>query len=181
MRLFIGIALSPAVVAELATLTARLQSNADSLRWTGPESWHITLQFVGSASQEEFDCLLARLGELRFPSVPVLMEELGFFDRSGVLFAGVTLTPELVSLQQRVSETISLCGFVPEARPFRPHITLARAKGEARVHALRSLGARIPPRPTFTRFIAKELLLYESYLSPAGSRYAIRARFSFAS
>ena len=50
MRLFIGIALSPAVIAELTTLTARLQSKADSMRWTGPESWHITLQFVGNTS-----------------------------------------------------------------------------------------------------------------------------------
>jgi 2'-5' RNA ligase len=181
MRLFIGIALSPAVIAELATLTARLRSKPDSLRWTEPESWHITLYFLGSTSQEGFDCLLARLGELRLPPVPVGIDELGFFDRAGVFFAGVTLTPELVSLQQRVTEAVSRCGFVPETRPFRPHVTLARAKGEARVHALRSLGSRIPPRPTFTRFIAREFLLYESYLSPAGARYEVRARFSLAS
>jgi 2'-5' RNA ligase len=108
MRLFIGIALSPAVVAELATLTVRLQSKADSLRWTGPESWHITLQFVGCTSQERFDCLLARLGELRFPPVPVRIEELGIFDHAGVFFAGVTLTPELVSLKQRITAAIPL-------------------------------------------------------------------------
>ena len=181
MRLFIGIALSPAVIAELATLTARLRSKADSLRWTEPESWHITLQFVGSTSQEKIDCLLARLSELRFPPVPVRIEELGIFDRAGVFFAGITLTPELVSLKQRIAAALSLCGFVPEIHPFRPHITLARAKGEARVHALRTLGARIQPRPTFTRFIAREFLLYESYLSAAGSLYVIRARFSLTS
>jgi len=181
MRLFIGIALSPAVIAELATLTAHLQSKADSLRWTGPESWHVTLQFLGSTSQEKFACLLARLGELRFPPVSVRIEEVGIFDRAGVFFAGVTLTPELVSLKQRITAAISFCGFVPETRPFRPHITLARAKGEGRVHALRTLGAHIQPRPTFTRFMAKEFLLYESQLSAAGSRYVIRARFSSAS
>jgi 2'-5' RNA ligase len=180
MRLFIGIALSPAVITELATLTARLQSKADSLRGTGPESWHITLHFLGSTSQEKFDCLVGRLGELRFPPVPVRIEEVGIFDRAGVFFAGVTRTPELVSLRQRVTAAISLCGFVPETRPFRPHITLARAKGEAHIHALRTLGSRIQPRPTFTRFLAKEFLLYESHLSPAGSRYVIRARFPFA-
>jgi 2'-5' RNA ligase len=69
---------------------------------------------------------------------------------------------------------------VPETRPLRPHVTLARAKGEARGHALRTLGARIQPRPTFTRFLAEEFLLYESHLSAAGYRYVIRARFSFA-
>jgi 2'-5' RNA ligase len=64
MRLFIGIALSPAVIAELATLTARLRSKPDSLGWTEPESWHITLYFLGSTSQEGFDCLLALLIKL---------------------------------------------------------------------------------------------------------------------
>jgi 2'-5' RNA ligase len=182
MRLFIGMALSPAVLAELATLTARLRYKVDSLRWTRPESWHITLQFLGNTSQERLDCLLARLGELRLPPipVPVRIDEVGIFDRAGVFFAGVTLTPELISLKQHITAAIALCGFVPEARPFRPHITLARAKWEARGHALRTLGARIQPRPTFTRFLAKEFLLYESELSPAGSRYVIRARFSFA-
>ena len=181
MRLFIGIALSPAVIAELITLAARLQPKVDSLRWTGPEAWHITLQFLGSTSQEKFDCLLAHLGELRLPPVPVRIENVGIFDRTGVFFAGVMLTPELVSLKQRITAAIALCGFVPEARPFSPHITLARATREARGHALRTLGAPIQPRPTFTRFLAKEFLLYESDLSPAGSRYVIRARFSFAS
>jgi 2'-5' RNA ligase len=180
MRLFIGIALSPAVLAELAALTARLQSEADSLRWTESESWHITLQFLGSTSHERFECILIRLGELRLPPVPVRIEELGVFDRAGVFFAGATLTPELVFLKQRINAALALCGFVPETRPFRPHITLARAKGEARIHALRSPGARIQFRPTFSRFLAKEFLLYESHLSSAGSRYVIRARFSFA-
>src|SRR5208283_389692 len=173
--------LSPAVIAELATLTARLQSKAGPLRWTGPESWHITLQFLGNTGPEKLDCLLARLDELRFPPVPVRLEELGIFDRAGVFFAGVALTRELVSLQQRVSAATSLCGFVPETRPFSPHITLARAKGQGRAHPLRALEARIQRRPAFTRFLAQEFLLYESHLSPAGSRYEIRARFPFAS
>jgi len=181
MRLFIGIALPSAVIDQLATLTARLRSKSDSLRWMGPESWHITLHFLGSTSQEELDCLLDRLGELRLPPVAIRIDELGLFDRAGIFFAGVVLTPEVILLQQRVSDTVLRCGFAPETRPFHPHITLARAKGEARVHALRSLAARIPPRPTATRFLAREFLLYESYLSPAGSRYEVRARFPFAS
>jgi 2'-5' RNA ligase len=177
MRLFIGIPLSPAVVAELASLTARLKSKAGSLRWTGPESWHITLQFLGNTSEEKLDCLVAGLGELRFPPVPVRLEELGIFERAGVFFASVAVTPELVSLEQRVTAATSLCGFVREDRPFRPHITLARAKGQGRIRSLRPLEALIQRQPVFTRFLAQEFLLYESHLLPNGSRYEVRARF----
>jgi 2'-5' RNA ligase len=178
MRLFIGIPMSPAVIAELAALAARLKSNADGLRWAEPETWHVTLQFLGNTSPAQCESLVTRLGEVQAPPVPIQLGELGFFDRAGIFFAGVALSPELLTLEQRVTAATSLCGFVPETRPFHPHITLARAKGDHRAQFLRALQARLQPQPVFTRFVAPEFLLYESHLSPAGSRYEVRARFA---
>jgi 2'-5' RNA ligase len=177
MRLFIGIPLADAVLSELSAVAARLKPSAGGLRWMAPESWHITLQFLGNTTLEQYDCLLARLGELRSPPVPVRLEELGLFDRAGVFFAAVASTRELVFLEQRVTAATALCGFVPEERPFRPHITLARAKGQDRAQPLRALKTRINRQPTFTHFVAHEFLLYESHLSRDGSIYEIRARF----
>ena len=45
MRLFAGIPLAAAVIDELSAISIRLRSNDDGLRWSAPESWHITLQF----------------------------------------------------------------------------------------------------------------------------------------
>jgi 2'-5' RNA ligase len=70
----------------------------------------------------------------------------------------------------------ALCGFAAETRPFQPHITLARSKGQRR--GLSELKTRIGSQPEFTRFAAGEFLLFESFLGPAGSRYDIRARFA---
>jgi 2'-5' RNA ligase len=177
MRLFVGIPLAAAVTGELAAVSARLKSREDGLRWTAPESWHVTLQFLGNTSPEQYACLVARLREVSSPPVPVRLEGLGCFDRAGIFFAGVGLTPELLSLEQRVTAATGLCGFVPETRPFHPHITLARSKGEGRAQPLRELRTRIQRQPTFTRFVAAEFLLYESLLSLTGSRYEIRERF----
>jgi|CZKF01.1.fsa_nt_gi 2'-5' RNA ligase len=174
MRLFIGIPLAATVIDELSAASSRLRSAADSLRWTSPESWHVTLQFLGNTSPEQFTCVAARLRALRAPPVPVCLEELGCFDRAGILIAGIRLTPELLLLQERVTAATQPCGFVPETRPFQPHITLARGKGPKR--DLSQLKAKIRPT-SFTRFIAREFLLYESFLSPAGSRYEVRERF----
>jgi 2'-5' RNA ligase len=79
-------------------------------------------------------------------------------------------------LQERVTAATQPCGFVPEARPYQPHITLARGKGQRR--DLGELKAKIRRQPDFTRFVAREFLLYESFLSPAGSRYEVRERFT---
>jgi 2'-5' RNA ligase len=178
MRLFIGIPLAAAVIDEFRAASARLRSNADGLRWTAPESWHVTLQFLGNTSPEQYARVAASLRALHAPPVPVCLEDLGCFDRAGILIASVQLTPELLLLQELVTAATQPCGFVPETRPFQPHITLARSKG--RKHHLDELKAKIRRPSAFTRFIAREFLLYESFLSPAGSRYEIRERFSLA-
>lgn len=175
MRLFVGIPLATTVVAELSAVVARLRSASDGLRWTQPESWHITLQFLGYTDQEHLQCLIACLGEVRSAPVRVRLEELGFFDRTGVFFVGVASTPDLLSLTERVITATTRCGFVAETRPFHPHITLARAK--AGTHSLRALRAKVQRQPAFTPFLAAESLLYESHLLQAGANYRIRGRF----
>lgn len=177
MRLFVGIPLPDAVLVELSAVVARLRSGADGLRWMERDSWHITLQFLGNTEQERYECLEARLGAVRSAPVPVRLGDLGCFDRAGVFFVDVAVGPELVSLAERVRAPTNLCGFVAESRPFHPHITLARAKGQGRGRSLRALEAGIQRKPVFSRFVAKEFLLYESHLSAGGARYEVRASF----
>ncbi len=189
MRLFVGIALSDAVVHELKSVVARLRSNGGpaerqtrespsaGLRWTAPQSWHITLQFLGNATPEQLTCLRSQLGEVRSTPVPVELGALGCFDRAGVFFADVTVTPGLAALAERVVAATSRCGFVAEMRPFHPHITLARAKGQGPGAGLRTLAAGVRNQPPFSRFTAQEFLLYESHLSAEGARYEVRGRF----
>ncbi len=177
MRLFVGIPLAAAVIDELAAIPARLRSPGDGLRWTAPASWHITLQFLGETGREQYDCTVARLRELRLPPVPIRLEGLDIFDRAGVFFAGVKVSPELLSLQQRVSKATELCGFIPESRPYQPHITLARSKGKGERKGLLELKTKLRSQPNFTRFAADEFLLYESFLGAGGSRYEVRAQF----
>ncbi len=179
MRLFIGIPLAPAVTDQLATLRARLERPADGLRWSGPESWHITLQFLGATTESQYASVVQHLHSLVAAPVPIHLEGLGFFDRAGVFFVSVPITPKLANLQQRIMAATSLCGFVPEDRPFHPHITLARNKGQSA--GIRTLKTRVGslgwPAPTFPAFTAREFLLYESFPGQSGSRYDIRARF----
>ncbi|HEV2135678.1 MAG TPA: RNA 2',3'-cyclic phosphodiesterase [Terracidiphilus sp.] len=180
MRLFVGIPLADEVRGEIAEVVAQLRrgAGADDLRWSAPEGWHITLQFLGSAGDEQLECLKASLAQVRSVPVPVGLGALGSFERAGVVFVDVEVKAELAALQQQVVAATSKCGFVAEERPFHPHITLARAKGRNRfrgVPAPRSWGAN-PPK--FSGFEAGEFLLYESFTEPAGSRYEVRGRFA---
>jgi 2'-5' RNA ligase len=177
VRLFLGIPLADAVLTELTRLTARLHSAATSLRWSAPESWHITLQFLGNTTQEQYGCLIVRLAEVHFPPLPVQLAATGTFDRAGIFYAGVELTPQLAALQQRIVAATAPCGFEPESRPYHPHITLARSKSRSHADELRALESRVGGPPKFPRFTAREFLLYESHLSSSGSTYEVRDRF----
>ena len=184
MRLFVGIPLADAVVRELGDVIAGLREGESAgpgsrLRWTSPESWHITFQFLGNATEEQLECLKARLGEVRVAAFRVKLGELGCFDRAGVFFADVTVTPELAALERSVVAATGPCGFAAEARPFHPHITLARAKGHGRGNELRALKSKIRSQPAFTRFTASEFVLYESHLVAGGAHYEARMRVAF--
>lgn len=179
MRLFLGIPLPPAAAAQLSRISLRYQSPNDNLRWYPPESWHVTLQFLGSVSPEQHSSILLAMHSLRHPPVLIALETLGFFDRVGVFFAQVTLTPELLSLQQRVTAAILPCGFQPDTRPYHPHITLARSKGRTGARSLRTLRSQLDSRPyrPSVDFTATEFVLYQSIPTPSGSRYEILDRF----
>jgi len=182
MRLFVGVALADEVARELAALVQRLRrcagdGHSGRLRWTEPESWHVTLQFLGNTTTEQLECLKTRLSEVRCGPVAVELGELGAFDRAGVLFVDVNVTPKLAALQQRVLAATSQCGFIAEKRPFHPHITLSRSKGDGRHAQLQGLLDKAGKVPAFSRFTAHEFLLYESHLGPGGSRYEVRERF----
>jgi 2'-5' RNA ligase len=175
MRIFVAVPLSAAVIDELSTISGRLRSREDGLRWSAPESWHITVQFLGNTGPEQLECIVAQFQKLHVPPIPIQLENLDFFDRAGIFFASVRITSQLLFLWKSVTTATKLCGVMPEDRPYQPHITLARGKGNR--SAFIALRAKLPRQPIFTRFIAKEFLLYESFLGPAGARHEVRERF----
>jgi 2'-5' RNA ligase len=177
MRLFIGIPLSSEVVNALEHLSHSLRSASDNLRWSSPEIWHITLQFLGETSSENYNCLVQHLREIKSPAVPIWLHGTGFFHRAGVFFAGVNVSPELRQLERQIVAATSRCGVATEDRPYHPHVTLARAKGDNRARALRGLESRVRPEVQFPPFTAREFLLYESSLNSDGARHEIRDRF----
>jgi len=180
MRLFVGLPLASEVLNELSEVVARLKAQQDGLRWTTPESWHITLQFLGNTDQKHCECVLARLEEIHAAPVQVRLGDLGFFERAGVFFVDVVSTAELVELAGRVTAATAKCGFEAEARPYHPHITLARAKGDGRSGALKALQHRVRQGLRFTGFSVTEFLLYESRTLPEGAKYEVRGRFRLA-
>jgi 2'-5' RNA ligase len=178
MRLFIAIPISVEIEQNLIATVQQLRRHGEELRWQSPESWHITLQFLGSSTQQQYDCLVNELNGIHLRPVPISIMGLGSFERAGALFVEVQHTPELLELQRTVLAATAPCGFEAESRPYSPHITLARRRGRSDRLRLEPIYTNRQLKPQI--FTATEFLLYESHLGPGGSWYEVRERFKLA-
>ena len=177
MRLFAALPLPPHAIERLTRLRLRLAAPTDGLRWSTPEQWHITLQFYGDTEPERAHCLHKTLDTAALSAPEITLDSLGLFAAKGILFAAIAVSPTLDALHRSVVASGVPCGFVPEARPFRPHITLARSKGRAGDRTLRALALpALPPFGPPLRWRAGECLLLESTLNPEGASYTVQAR-----
>ena len=176
--MFLGLALSDEARAAMERVSLRLRAADDGLRWSSPEQWHITLAFLGSVESVGESVLLRELRRIRLPAAPLEIDGLGTFDRVGILYSAVEVTPALAELQRATAEAVRASGLMLDDRPYRPHVTLARSKGRAGMQTLKRLRPMLEQQRPRVRWTATEFALYESQSSPGGSQYLVRARFA---
>jgi RNA 2',3'-cyclic 3'-phosphodiesterase len=93
---------------------------------------HMTLAFLGNIPAERVDEAKAVADDLQCTSFAMLVDQLGLWKRSQVLWAAPSQPPDaLMALATDLQDALRSCGFRLEARAFRPHVTLLRkAYGE---------------------------------------------------
>jgi 2'-5' RNA ligase len=184
-RLFVAVDPPVEVCEELAAWARAAAAGLDTgggsrgaarLRLLAPEGLHLTVCFLGARPVQEIEAIGAALS-----SCAVYVGEL----RAG---APVWLPPrrpralavevhdegggELSALHASVGSAVSaVSGWTPERRRFRAHITLARVG--ARFAAERRASGLEPGLPATPRlaFAPEAIVLYRSWLSPAGATY----------
>jgi 2'-5' RNA ligase len=119
-----------------AAVRAALRAWRDGCGWpkaatpTRTEQLHVTLHFLGNVPR-------ARLPELaQGLDVHFAPFELGFGHpelwHGGIAVLAPDVVPEpLLALHGALGEALERLGLPPEARPYRPHVTLARRAGPA--------------------------------------------------
>ena len=127
MRAFVALIPPTAVLAELAAALAPVQAARPDLRWTPDAQWHLTLAFLGEIDEGVLPDLTTRLARAarRHPPPELALSGAGRFgDR--VLWTRVR--GELRALAASVGAAARRCGIAVDDRPYRAHLTLARAR-----------------------------------------------------
>jgi RNA 2',3'-cyclic 3'-phosphodiesterase len=159
---------------------------AEALRWTRRESWHLTLAFMASVPDRAYDDLgerLTRAGRRRTPFTVSIAGGGAFpnVGRAKVLYAGVDGEPEAVEELRRLATgaraAAGKAGAPVDGSTFRPHLTLARmGRPMEATRWIRVLGA-FHSRP----FQVQEMALVSSFLGEGSGgrpRYETAATFA---
>jgi 2'-5' RNA ligase len=189
MRLFVALDIDENIRQKIARFMDGVREFAPDVRWVKEESLHITLKFIGERSDvEEIKQVLANT-----ESAPIEMsfQGHGFFPSpksARVFWIGIRSNDVLPRLASTMDESLASLGISKEAHAFSPHLTLARtgsgrpARGKddrknRNFQRLQEKLAALPP-PEFGTMTAREFFLYQSQLSPKGSRYTKLASFA---
>lgn len=146
--------------------------------------FHLTLCFMDEMRDDELEALHEGLLALRMAPFELALAGFGIFGKAkpnAVWAAGVPSDP-LARLQAKVERVAREAGANMPARRFVPHITLGRfpamqPEDAARLELAVISGAGFRAGP----WMAQDMVLYQSTLTPDGPRYDVLMRYDLIS
>jgi RNA 2',3'-cyclic 3'-phosphodiesterase len=188
MRMFVALDIDAAIRERIGEFRNQMRQVAPDVRWVGPETFHVTLQFLGET--KKLEQIQQALRQVKGSQITLTFRHTGFFPNPKsprVFWVGIESEQSLQELVRSIAETLRPLGFDRDKGPFQPHLTLARAgsgrprpvPGERFASGLQRVRAAVETMPSleFGTMAAREFYLYESKLSPAGAQYSKLSRY----
>lgn len=168
MRLFVALELPDEARTALAGWADAAAPAA--VRRVPAQNLHLTLAFLGSRDENDARATGVLLEQVARPLGAQHSAGALWLPprRPGVLTVALRADDALAALQADLVAALGRAvGFVPERRPFRPHVTVGRVPRGSRIDPRPALD---PPAPDLS-FRAPALTLYRSHAGAGGARY----------
>jgi 2'-5' RNA ligase len=136
-----------------------------------PESFHVTLAFLGSQPRAALPAITSALREEACATAPFTLEPVRYREtRSVGMLVLDDPSGEAARLAGRLHERLRRLGvYEPERRRWLPHVTVLRFREQPRLD---------PPLPELGPFAPSGAAAYLSHLHPSGARYEVLERCS---
>lgn len=150
MRLFAAVLPPPKALDEFGLAVDRLHAlpGAGELRWTGRDSWHFTLAFLGEVDEDLLPAIEERFGRAaaRQAPFPLRIHGGGHFGRRALWAGAAGGIDAMRMLADRADAAARRAGVaMEEHRAYKAHLTIARGRSgfdtdlRPFVHALAAL------------------------------------------
>jgi len=178
IRTFIAVKIPLDAIDRLREAQNRLRAAEADWKWVKPDTFHITLKFLGDVEQGRISALWESVCGAVAESRPFAMalRGLGAFPNvhtPRVAWVGIDEgSAALVGLAAKVEGACEQHGFPPEDRPFRAHLTLGRARRPAPNPSLAS-AIEAMAEADLGEAEVDRILLMKSQLTPRGAQYEV--------
>jgi 2'-5' RNA ligase len=176
-RLFVAFSPPPTLKAAIGRLVSDLRVAGADVRWEAEDQLHATLTFLGNAGEQLLPAIINVVERCGRSTPPCLVTYYGLgafpsLRRPRVVWLGCEeKTGTLSSLKERLDRDLIPLGFRAEERPFHPHVTLGRVRGERNIRNLISMMEKCMFEPQSAEI--GEVQLMKSELNPGGSVYSV--------
>ena len=156
------------------------------VRWSPPEDYHLTLNFLGNRSRSVQPRLVKAVSRVpeQFEPFTIHLSFSGAFDSAkspSVLWAGLNEKRETTRLSKSIDSALSEHGFAVEPHSYVPHVTLGRCRPKRAEDAPPPIKVGQPINLEFPviGFVLMETLPPEARANGAKARYNIVHTFPF--
>ena len=126
LRLFFALWPDPATRAAIAEVVSAVAKESHG-RGVTADNIHLTLAFLGGQPAARVQELCALAAAIEVAPFRLVLDEIGCFRKAGIAWLGASAAPpELVALHAGLGRVLNGAGIALDARPFAPHLTLAR-------------------------------------------------------
>ena len=165
LRLFCGLRLPDDALDRLVSWQQAELAGAD-VRLVAREQLHVTLAFLGSRSADEVPAIVEALRATAGDAEPPLVQAVRYRETGSVGMVVLAETDDRAArfaddLQRRLAE---LGVYERDARPWLPHVTVARFRSRPRLQ---------PAPPDLGAVSPSDAALYNSVLRSTGAQYVI--------
>ena len=136
-RLFFALRPDPQVRGQLVQLQRDCEQPGANVHRA--ENLHMTLAFLGMVDQRRYEAICRMASRLREGEFTLNIDHTGYWRRPKILWCAASHTPQpLASLVMHLWDGLEDCGFEPEQRDYRPHVTLMRKSAAVKPQQLKS-------------------------------------------
>ncbi|MFJ8264387.1 RNA 2',3'-cyclic phosphodiesterase [Peribacillus asahii] len=169
---FFALTLPDELKKELYGRIEQLKTAFPFKKWLHPADYHITMAFLGHASESMRNEAAARVKRTleKEAAFPLILDEIGTFGRDDyprILWAGVEFEQRLFDVQKKVYQACLETGFSLDPKPFKPHITLARKYNGEEAFSLQQASSLTGLESK--SFLASAITLYQTHIGASPS------------
>ncbi len=176
-RIFIGIqnTINPSFAKNIINIQDKLNNHA-KIKWVKIENIHITLNFLGNTPNEKIPIINNEVQQIcnQNKEFSITLRKIGTFPNihnPKVLWIGIDNYSPLLSIYEKINNSMLSNNITFDNKPFAPHLTLGRFQHLYNPNILKEIITN--NNKTFDIWNVSHIKIFESILYPTGPVYKV--------